>query len=303
MRRRTRTGPRREPSLQPAELTPLLDLLASIGEPAPRWALSLVRKLRIAYVGPAFRVIRASDSTSLDVGFMPTGVVNFNPLLAFIAGTTAVIDAVYDQSGNGINFTQGTAASRPTITNGAGVLQRNAGGKVAVAFDGVNDTLNNAAPGVGMLGGPALSSLITAQNTGPTGRRMTQMGISAAAGSSWATAIQTATTFAVSCTTGFREFTPLAATSAWFLARKAAAALPSAFRLMENSSELPQALCTACATVPAIALANADWGAGRTGGGIATPWGGLSNCHIGWYADISNAAVPFIAQEMARYNI
>ncbi|AQT78333.1 hypothetical protein B1R94_02405 [Mycolicibacterium litorale] len=98
--------------------TPLID---AVGVSAYRaWA---VRKLRSAYAGSAIRV-RYTDNSEADIGFA-TGTNNLDTaaLLAGAAahGGSAWIKTWYDQSGNGRDVTQSTAASQARIVN-AGVL-------------------------------------------------------------------------------------------------------------------------------------------------------------------------------------
>lgn len=72
-------------------------------------------RLRAAYAGHAINVVRASDSTALDIDFRADGSLDYPTLDAFLQGTTGRIATWYDQSGNAANATQGTAANRPTI--------------------------------------------------------------------------------------------------------------------------------------------------------------------------------------------
>lgn len=74
--------------------------------------------LNSAYTGAAINVVRASDSTALDIGFVQIGkqkVLDELALDAFLAGTTGSVATLYDQSGNGNHATQATAANRPII--------------------------------------------------------------------------------------------------------------------------------------------------------------------------------------------
>ena len=63
------------------------------------------KKLSSTYNGPALRVVRASDSTTLDIGFIGQDL-DEAALLAFISGTTGAVDIWYDQSGHGNHATQ-----------------------------------------------------------------------------------------------------------------------------------------------------------------------------------------------------
>lgn len=79
-------------------------------------AYSFFRKLRTAYTGAAFRVIRSNDSAQQDIGFAGIAV-DAAALAAFVGANSAKIVTVYDQSTTGHDLTQGTDASRPRIRN------------------------------------------------------------------------------------------------------------------------------------------------------------------------------------------
>lgn len=92
-------------------------------------------KLRTAYSGNCIKIRRASDNTTQDIGFsgetLDTAAID-----TFCSGTTGFIHTIYDQSGNGNNLTQATAASQPQIYSG-GVLTLNS--MPRANFDGSND--------------------------------------------------------------------------------------------------------------------------------------------------------------------
>ena len=75
-----------------------------------------VKRLVAGYAGPCLRVVRASDSATLDVGFLSDGWIDAPALFAFLVGTTGKVDIWYDQSGNTRNALQTTDARRPTIS-------------------------------------------------------------------------------------------------------------------------------------------------------------------------------------------
>lgn len=82
-----------------------------------------VRKMRDAYLGPAFRVRRSSDNSETDIGFGPTGDLDYVSLINFVQGQTGYIPVWYDQSGNGRNAVQIVAAVQPTVEEN-GVLNQ-----------------------------------------------------------------------------------------------------------------------------------------------------------------------------------
>ena len=109
----------------------------AVGTSSLRGAYGMV-KLRAAYAGNCLQVIRASDSTTANIGFVPQArpdgsvvyVADMATLLTFIAGTTGAVSVWYDQSGNANDAVQTVAANRPVI----GVTTVN--GIPTVTFDG-----------------------------------------------------------------------------------------------------------------------------------------------------------------------
>jgi hypothetical protein len=101
-----------------------------------------LRKLRSAYTGSAIRV-RRTDFQESDIGFTGLGNLDTAALLAF-TGTGALdngfVTTWYDQSGNGYNATQTTAANQPQIVSSGSVITDN--GKPTLQFDGIDDNLD-----------------------------------------------------------------------------------------------------------------------------------------------------------------
>jgi hypothetical protein len=116
-------------------INPLLD-----DYPNAAAAYSL-RLLRTAYTGSAIRVRRASDNTEQNIGFTALGGLDTSSLTTFCSGTNGFVTTWYDQSGNGRDATQTTAANQPQIVSSGSVILDN--GKPAVQFDGVNDGFTN----------------------------------------------------------------------------------------------------------------------------------------------------------------
>lgn len=90
--------------------------------PASAAAYSL-RNLSSTYTGPLIRVRRSSDSTEQDIYGTYAGALNETALLAFVGANSGFVSIWYDQSGNGRNATQATAASQPRIVN-TGVIEK-----------------------------------------------------------------------------------------------------------------------------------------------------------------------------------
>lgn len=101
-----------------------------------------VRQLS-GYSGSCLRVIRDSDLTTLDIGFV-SGLLDTASIATFCSGTTGRVDRWYNQF-DGSFGSQATQANRPTIYTGGAVVTVN--GKPALAFD-VNDQLGLSSPKV-----------------------------------------------------------------------------------------------------------------------------------------------------------
>ena len=112
----------------------LLDLYPSAA------AAYSVRLLRSAYSGNAIRVRRSSDNTEQDIGFSG-GNLDESSLTSFCSGTNGFVTTWYDQSGNGLNATQTTAANQPQIVSSGSVILEN--GKPSFQFDGVDDYIGS----------------------------------------------------------------------------------------------------------------------------------------------------------------
>jgi len=103
-----------------------------------------LRKLSSAYVGNAIRVRRSSDNTEQNIGFDGSGNLDTTALTTFCSGTNGFVTTWYDQSGNGVNGVQTTAANQPQIVSSGSVLTLTGIGsaKPCMLFDGTNDFLD-----------------------------------------------------------------------------------------------------------------------------------------------------------------
>ena len=103
------------------------NILDKAGYPSatPLVAFSL-RQLSSTYTGNAIRTQRSSDGTSQDIGFTPAGDLDTAKLKAFVGSGDGYVTVWYDQSGNGYDASQGTAAIQPMIMSG-GVINRDNG--------------------------------------------------------------------------------------------------------------------------------------------------------------------------------
>jgi hypothetical protein len=118
-----------------SQFVPLLDTYSGAA------AAYSLRKLRTAYTGNAIRVRRASDNTEQDIGFSGENLDTLS-LTSFCSGTNGFVTTWYDQSGNGRNATQTTAANQPQIVSSGSVILDN--GKPSALFNGSSHYLVTA---------------------------------------------------------------------------------------------------------------------------------------------------------------
>lgn len=120
-----------------SQITQFVGLLDAYPNAAAAYSL---RKLRTAYTGSAIRVRRASDNTEQDIGFA-NNALDTSALTSFCSGTNGFVKTWYDQSGNGRDVTQITAANQPQIVSSGSVITE--GGKPTIDHTG-STTLNIA---------------------------------------------------------------------------------------------------------------------------------------------------------------
>lgn len=97
-----------------------------------------LRNLSSTYTGALIRVRRSSDNAELDIYGNYQGNLDTATLLSFVGSGNGLVTTWYDQSGNGRNGTQATAANQPMIVN-AGVLVT-ANNKVSILFKSFGDS-------------------------------------------------------------------------------------------------------------------------------------------------------------------
>ena len=107
-----------------------------------------VRKLSSTYSGSALRVRRTvSPFDEQDIGFDSNGDLDTAAIATFGGSDPLTVSAWYDQSGQSKHATQATAASQPTIYDGAAVITEN--GKPTLKFDGLDKLDTNYSPQLG----------------------------------------------------------------------------------------------------------------------------------------------------------
>jgi hypothetical protein len=103
-------------------------------------AYSAARRLSTAYTGSLIRVRRSSDNAEQNIGYNAFNRLDETTLTTFVGAGNGFVTTWYDQSGNGRNGVQTTAANQPQIVSSGSVLNVNS--KPSISFDGVNDILN-----------------------------------------------------------------------------------------------------------------------------------------------------------------
>jgi hypothetical protein len=82
-----------------------------------------LRKLSSTYSGNAIRVRRSSDNAETNIGFNGSGNLDEATLTAFVGAGNGFVTTWYDQSGNGNNATQSTAANQPQIVSSGAIVK------------------------------------------------------------------------------------------------------------------------------------------------------------------------------------
>lgn len=102
-----------------------------------------LRQLRNAYTGDAIEVRRASDNSTQNIGFV-NNELDTTSLESFCSGTNGFVTTWYDQSGNGNDASQTTAANQPQIVSSGSTITED--GKPSLQFDGSDDDLSVSTP-------------------------------------------------------------------------------------------------------------------------------------------------------------
>lgn len=118
-----------------SNLSPFTGLLDTYSGAAAAYSL---RQLSSSYSGSAIRVRRSSDNTEQDIGFA-SNELDVTALASFCSGTNGFVTTWYDQSGNGNNATQTTAANQPQIVSSGSFL-----GYIQMLTTGSNQVLTTA---------------------------------------------------------------------------------------------------------------------------------------------------------------
>lgn len=143
---------------------PWLDSISS-----PKHILCIARAVISTYTGALIECRRASDNAVIDIGQRADRKLDVAAIAAHCGASNGYVTKVYDQSGNGITHSEGTAANQPQIWDGtAGKPLRfksSDGTGIAAFWDGTNDALRSNSASVGT-GNPALTVVATACDVG-----------------------------------------------------------------------------------------------------------------------------------------
>jgi hypothetical protein len=97
-----------------------------------------LRKLRSAYTGNCIEVRRSSDNALQNIGFV-NNVLDTDSLLSFVGAGDGFVRTWFDQSGNGLNYSNTNVnTTQPRIVN-SGVLETDLG-KPIIRFISANST-------------------------------------------------------------------------------------------------------------------------------------------------------------------
>lgn len=91
-----------------------------------------LNKISTAYSGNAINVRESGSNTKQQIGFLPDNELDESALTTFTGANDGLVDSFYDESGNGYDFVQTTAARQPEIVNN-GVVNK-IGGKPTLSF-------------------------------------------------------------------------------------------------------------------------------------------------------------------------
>jgi hypothetical protein len=117
-------------------LRPLARPLLLDAVPGAAAAYSL-RQLSNAYAGPVVTVRRSSDNAEAD---FKASEIDDGTLAAFCGAGNGLVKTWHDQSGNGRDASNTTAAQQPKVVDSGSLVTE--GGKAALEFDGTNDYLS-----------------------------------------------------------------------------------------------------------------------------------------------------------------
>lgn len=100
-------------------------LLLNTLSAAPLCFWSVARRVNGNYSGKLIQVRRSSDSTTQDIGYDGSNNLDTASMLSFCGAGNGFISKIYDQSGNGVDWSQSTAANQLQIVSSGSTLTKN----------------------------------------------------------------------------------------------------------------------------------------------------------------------------------
>jgi len=117
------------------------------------------RKIASAYAGSALRVRRSSDNAEQDIGFVSNDLDTAS-MTTFVGANNGFVVTWYDQSGNGRDLTQATAANQPQIV-ASGTVDTTINSKPTIHFIVGSSTMLQSSISVGPGGANIWTSAYT----------------------------------------------------------------------------------------------------------------------------------------------
>lgn len=106
----------------PISVTPVADQTIAVlptmsAQPVMIHSFAKAATASSTYNGPLFQLVRASDSATMDIAALGSGLPDYAAIDTWIGSSSAAVSIVYDQSGNARHLTQTTAVNRPQFNS------------------------------------------------------------------------------------------------------------------------------------------------------------------------------------------
>jgi hypothetical protein len=129
-----------------------------------------LRLINLSFSGKCINVRRSSDNAVIDIGFV-NGVLDTSTLMSFVGAGNGYIAIWYDQSGNGFNLVQSTAAYQPQIVSSGSLLTLKSLPTIQFGVNAATNTLlqatvNSVLTGLSNFTGNSIASLNGATSDG-----------------------------------------------------------------------------------------------------------------------------------------
>jgi hypothetical protein len=122
-------------------------------------AYSVARRLSSTYTGSLIRVRRSSDNAEQDIGYTAGNLLDEAALTSFVGAGNGFVTTWYDQSGNGNNATQSTAANQPQIVSSGAIVKTSGNITSMSCFNrNLSNTQANTATQATFIGSECLST-------------------------------------------------------------------------------------------------------------------------------------------------